>query len=300
MNPNNNLSTYKNIDKSSNVILNEIQEFSLISLDNPYNQTRKFVYDLDSGYVQIFFALNNKCTVAFNHEHCAIELDANQSALVYIPSPELKTLCKLSNQSHLYSLVVPINHFHKLLTDNISIPMKFDFSITNQSIIETQDISPSVKVVLHQFKGKKMEEHLKPLFIKGKVYELLSYYFNNEDHIDIEKCPFMANSDTVSKIKQAKDLVVEHMASPPSLEELAKAVGLNIKKLKIGFKEMYGMPVFTFLLNYKLDYAKNLLVEQGLSVSEVANLVGYSNSSHFIAAFKKKFNTTPKKYISQL
>ncbi len=289
-------SSYKNIDRSTHLLLNENQEFSLISIDNPNNQSRKYTYDLEEGYIQFLFALNNNCTVAFNFEHCALELQANQSALVYIAGPQLKTLCKLSSQSHLYSLIIPVNHFHKLVSDNISIPFKFDISSGTKSIMETKDISPAVKVVLHQFESKKIEDHLKSLFIKGKVYELLSHYFNSEDHIDVEKCPFMANSETVSKIKRSKDLIIEHMANPPSLEELAKTVGLNIKQLKMGFKELYGMPVFTFLLHYKLEYAKKTLQEESLSVSELATLVGYSSSSHFIAAFKKKFGITPKKF----
>jgi len=86
------------------------------------------------------------------------------------------------------------------------------------------------------------------------------------------------------------------MINPPSLEELAKQVGLNIKKLKTDFKEFYGVPVFTFLLNYKMELAKKLLQEQKLNVNEIAINLGYSTSSHFIAAFKRKYKITPKQY----
>ena len=44
---------------------------------------------------------------------------------------------------------------------------------------------------------------------------------------------------------------------------------------------------------------KKLLEENQLNVSEIALQVGYSNSSHFIAAFKKKFNTTPKQFTKK-
>ena len=64
--------------------------------------------------------------------------------------------------------------------------------------------------------------------------------------------------DTVGKIKQAKEIIIDEMNNPPGLQELAKQVGLNIKKLKSGFKEYYGSPVFTFLLNYKMELAKTL------------------------------------------
>ena len=58
------------------------------------------------------------------------------------------------------------------------------------------------------------------------------------------------------------------------------------------------MPVFTFLLNYKMDFAQKLLLENN-NVSEVSSKLGYSTSSHFIAAFKKKFGITPKQYTKQ-
>ena len=86
------------------------------------------------------------------------------------------------------------------------------------------------------------------------------------------------------------------MINPPSLDELAKQVGLNIKKLKTDFKEFYGVPVFTFLLNYKMELAKKLLQEQQFNVNEIALQLGYSTSSHFIAAFKRKYKITPKQF----
>ena len=100
----------------------------------------------------------------------------------------------------------------------------------------------------------------------------------------------------MSKIKHAKQLILKDMNNPPSLPELAKEVGLNIKKLKTEFKEIYGAPVFTFLLNYKMELAKKLLLEQQLNVNEIALNLGYSTSSHFIAAFKRKYKTTPKQF----
>ena len=106
----------------------------------------------------------------------------------------------------------------------------------------------------------------------------------------------MPNGDTVGKIKQAKEIIIDEMNNPPGLQELAKQVGLNIKKLKSGFKEYYGSPVFTFLLNYKMELAKTLLIEQQFNVNEIASKLGYSTSSHFIAAFKKKYGITPKQY----
>ena len=87
------------------------------------------------------------------------------------------------------------------------------------------------------------------------------------------------------------------MDTPPGLKELAKICGLNEYQLKMGFKEIYGNTVFGFLLDHKLDHSRVLLDSDKYQVNEVAYQIGYTNPSHFIAAFKKKFGITPKKYL---
>ena len=87
------------------------------------------------------------------------------------------------------------------------------------------------------------------------------------------------------------------MDNPPGLKELSKTAGLNEYQLKVGFKEIYGDTVFGYLLNHRLDHARVLLDSAKYQVNEVAYQIGYSNPSHFIAAFRKKFGITPKKYL---
>ena len=96
------------------------------------------------------------------------------------------------------------------------------------------------------------------------------------------------------KIKNAKDYILQHMEAPPTLKELARLMGLNEYQLKAGFKEIYGNTVFGFLLDHKLDSARVLLDSMKFQVAEVAYKIGYTNPSHFIAAFKKKFGVTPR------
>jgi AraC-like DNA-binding protein len=75
---------------------------------------------------------------------------------------------------------------------------------------------------------------------------------------------------------------------------------LNIKKLKEGFKQIYGDTVYGYLLDYKMNEARRMLSSRNFNVNEVGLKIGYSTSSHFIAAFKKKYGTTPKKYLMSL
>jgi AraC-like DNA-binding protein len=153
-------------------------------------------------------------------------------------------------------------------------------------------------VVLNQMINFSLNNSIKPLYFKGKAYELLSLFFNRSEDADIEQCPFLVDEVNVAKLKKAKDIIIANMAEPPSLQELADTIGLSLKKLKEGFKQIYGDTVYSFLFDYKMEVARKLLESGDHNVNEVGLRVGYSTSSHFIAAFKKKFGTTPKKYIT--
>lgn len=90
------------------------------------------------------------------------------------------------------------------------------------------------------------------------------------------------------------------MSDPPSLQELTEQVGLSLSKLNDGFKHIYGDSIFNFLLDYKLEYARKMLLSKKHNVSEISLQIGYSTASHFISAFKKKYGTTPKQYMMSI
>ena len=150
--------------------------------------------------------------------------------------------------------------------------------------------------MLNQLFNDQNSNSLSSLYVKGKVYELLSLYFNRSQEND-QACPFLDNEDNVEKIKKAKQIIIENISEPPTLQELADTIGLTLSKLKEGFKHIYGESVFNFLLDYKLEYARKMLLSKKHNVSEISLLIGYSTPSHFISAFKKKYGTTPKQYI---
>ncbi|MGY5353223.1 helix-turn-helix transcriptional regulator [Wenyingzhuangia sp. IMCC45533] len=290
---------YQNIDKSTHILVDEKNLFSLLTLNNNSSDNQHYIYRTENNYIQLFFNLKNKSTVAFNMEHCAIHLNKNESGMVYFNEDETNILFNLLPDSQMIIMLIPVKYFHSLFTTEENYLLNFDNFVIGKPIIDTKPTTPAQQVVLHQIVTKPDDSPLNHLFLKAKAYELFSLYFSNIEDNSKDNCPFMSNEETMTQLKQAKNMVIEHMADPPSLEALAKAVGLNLKKLKQGFKEVYGAPVFTFLLNYKLEYSKKLLLENKLNVNEIGNKIGYSTSSHFIAAFKRKFGITPKQFTKQ-
>lgn len=287
---------YKNIDKSAHVLIDDKDAFKVLYFNNLTDHVGKFQTKLNSNYIQLYFCTENEVSVAFNLEHCTINLKENNSSLVYFKDESMNVLYNLPPQSQLTVVLISLDFFHSLFSEEGNFLFNFKNFKIGQPIIEPKEIETSVQMILKQLISFRITDSLRPIYLKGKVYELLSYYFNTTSDSNNAICPYVPNEDTVSKIKQAKEIVIEQMNNPPGLHELAKMVGLNIKKLKTGFKEFYGLPVFTFLLNYKMELAKKLLQEQQLNVNEIASKLGYSTSSHFIAAFKRKYGITPKQF----
>ena len=158
-------------------------------------------------------------------------------------------------------------------------------------------INPAMSVVLSQILETKVHESIQTLYFKGKVYELLSLFFNKSGDANVEQCPFLVDEENVRKIRKAKEIILNKMTEPPTLQELSAEIGLNIKKLKEGFKQIYGDTVYGYLLDYKMNEARSMLNSKQYNINEISLKLGYSTSSHFITAFKKKFGTTPKKYL---
>ena len=125
------------------------------------------------------------------------------------------------------------------------------------------------------------------------LFSLLFYQIEDTN----EKCPFIMSDDNFKKIKHAKEIIIKEFYDPPKLSELSESIGLSLRKLKTGFKEIYGKPVFQYLLEYKMELAQKLLLDGAYNVNEVSLKLGYSTASHFISAFKKKYGVTPKSYI---
>ena len=75
-------------------------------------------------------------------------------------------------------------------------------------------------------------------------------------------------------------------------------MGLNLNKLSSGFKLVYGETINNYLLNVRMAKAKSLLVvDNDLTVADVAEAVGFSNASYFIKKFKETYGETPGVYV---
>lgn len=272
-------------------------DFIVLTYQNESEVVEIVERDIDSSFIQFHFCLKGSCKFVFNQGNYGLGIQDEQSLLLYNPQQDLPICVRSNPHSWLVSILISIKKFHGLFSQEADYISFLSDDNKDKKYYNHGKITPSMAIVLTQLIHYNLNTSIKKLYFKGKAFELLSLYFHRNEDADVEQCPFLIDETNVIKIRKAKDIIITRMAEPPTLQELADEIGLSLKKLKEGFKEIYGDSVFSFLFDYKMEYARRLLESGEHNVNEVGLKIGYSTASHFIAAFKKKYGTTPKKYI---
>ncbi len=152
------------------------------------------------------------------------------------------------------------------------------------------------RMVLEALLNHTYSDTLENIFVNAQTQMLLLYSLDcmlGEKEIDVVNCKFLANEADREKIIKARAVLIQHIGEPITIKELSRKVAINECYLKKGFKEMFGTTVFDFYQSQRMEHAKYLLYEKGLSVTEVSMLLGYSSISHFSTAFKKHTGLKP-------
>ncbi|RZJ36069.1 MAG: AraC family transcriptional regulator [Flavobacterium sp.] len=272
-------------------------DFTLIRFQNEGADVHRFSHEVSIGLIQFHFGIKGKAKFLFNQGNYSLDLQEEKSLLLYNPEKGLPFELVSEPNSWVISVLISIKKFHALFSTEADYIPFLSRENKDRKYYAENNISPSMAIVLSQLFHYNLHPSIKNLYYKGKGYELLSLYFNRTEDPDAEQCPFLVDEENVLKIRKAKEIIIANMAEPPGLQELADQVGLTLKKLKMGFKQIYGDTVYGFLFDYKMEYSRKLLDTGSYNVNEVGLKIGYSTGSHFIAAFRKKFATTPKKYL---
>jgi len=98
-------------------------------------------------------------------------------------------------------------------------------------------------------------------------------------------------------LDDARALLLQDLSVPPTIAQLAREVGMNQCKLKKAFKEYFGTTIYAMFQHERMSRAKRLL--RSNNVTETATLLGYSNISHFSAAFTNQFGYLPSQVRQQ-
>ncbi len=89
---------------------------------------------------------------------------------------------------------------------------------------------------------------------------------------------------------------MENLLELPTLTEIARQVGTNVRTLTKEFQALFGFSVIAYAREQRLQRARRLLEKSDSPIKTIAYQVGYQRDSDFVTAFKRRFGTTPKRY----
>ena len=190
---------------------------------------------------------------------------------------------------HLSQFVKPDKLSGKITEDILSFTHTSSFS-------KTLSLCSRTRMVLETLLNHKHTGSLENIFINAQTQMLLLYSLEcmlGDKEIEGFQCKFLANDSDREKIIKSREILLQHIGEPLTIKELSRKVAINECYLKKGFKELFGTTIFDFYQSQRMEHARYLLYEKGLSVTDVSILLGYSSISHFSTAFKKHTGLKP-------
>ncbi len=151
---------------------------------------------------------------------------------------------------------------------------------------------PSMKEITNQILDCPYDENTRQFYYDIKVRELLYQLLETSFKRDIKSYHFTPFE--TARIHEARTILENHIdKKPPSIRSLSKQVALNEFKLKSGFRKYFHSGIFEWLMEQKMQHAKQLILNSNKPIKQIASLVGYPRTTNFITAFRRQFGVTP-------
>lgn len=90
--------------------------------------------------------------------------------------------------------------------------------------------------------------------------------------------------------------IEENLTTAVRIEHLAELVRLSISHFSRAFRLTFGKSPYGYVLERRMMYAKILMAETNVSLSQIALDCGMSDQAHFCKVFRKTFGTSPNRW----
>ena len=172
----------------------------------------------------------------------------------------------------------PIDHIYHKIQGELSLELIESSAIDALSLYTIDKI---INVDLHN--------SMKSIRCEHSVIEFMIHRFSLMDIYDNS-----INDEELHIAKKAKSHLLKNFVCAPTIHELAHHCATNESKLKIVFKKVYKMTIYSYIQKLRLEKANQLLKDQVLNIGEIAKDVGYKHQGHFSKLFFETYGIYPK------
>lgn len=242
-------------------------------------------------------------------DHCRegrIEWNIEHNKYIYIESGDIQINTR---KNHAGVFRFPLSHYH-------GVTVGFAVGEAEESLLHVMDgFSIDLRKLQEKFcaggrnfimrAGAKIDhifselydipDHVRLPYFKIKVLELLLFLETLEVPADSEERPYFYKTQ-VDKIKDIVSLQTQNLERWYTIGELSQKFEFPITSMKQCFKGIYGVSMYAYMKEYRMNAAALMLKNTNEPVIVVAGKVGYTNPGKFSAAFRSVLGVTPTEY----
>ena len=131
--------------------------------------------------------------------------------------------------------------------------------------------------------------------LKGKVIEAISLIMEYNRQQSNTPSVKISNAD-LRALENGAAYINDHFNCDISVDQLSHITCMGRTKLKLAFKEVYGVSITEYIQQRRLSHAETLLSLTDFTIEQVAAAVGYNNAGRFASMFKKSTGVYPAEY----
>lgn len=204
------------------------------------------------------------------------------------PNQQIRLIMISISPQYLFSIVGGGSHSIDRMAGNID--RRNDHLFATQNNLE---ITLPMLRLLNSFDSCMYNPASLRLFTEARILELLSLQIEQiEDNSRSDFLSKLADGD-IKRINQAREYLLSDISVTPTLESIAREVGMNVYKLKTGFKASFGQSICSYLREERLEVAYREILKNNSSLTDIAYQTGFASISHFSDAFKNRYGMSP-------
>ncbi len=248
--------------------------------------------DIDTSKKRLFFKFQNVFP----------EIEESGNHITNIPSVLIGTsrintdeVVSIHSNTATITIEVDAGYLNTLLYVSDRSPVLQSLLQNTHPLLFEQVIDPTLQDIVHEIISEDTDETFKLFFLRIKAEELICRLLI-ELEIRDEKRLYALNTQDIETIYKVRKMILEDLAVPPVIADLAVKSGMSATKLKRLFKQIFGNSIFSYYQEFRMKEAAHLLKEKTYSVSEVGYQLGFTNLSHFSKIFMEHMGMKPKQY----
>ncbi len=163
-------------------------------------------------------------------------------------------------------------------------------SLTDRLFSASNQIQPAFECILNEHRFPSSGS---PIIARAGLHQLIGFLIRDHDmYVGGHKGPKQLSS----QIQSAIDLISNSLGDPLPIDSVADEVCMSPGHFRARFRRETGFTPYEFLTRCRIDKAKDMLLKDRWSVTDVAFRLGYSSSQNFASSFKRQTGMTPTFY----